>query len=177
MKYGELIMKSWTFTAVTALIGVTISYTLWMFFMCTIVTYICKRCKCWRSGKAIQNPLAAIISLPFENNYNTNIGPSDSLANVLYVKPVYPAKLGSWNLINRFVLPAIYTQGQYVSVPPGTEIDSGYAGVMELAQGSEFGLGHITYQAFFSPADSGKWVWSVGPVFVLPTELKGTCKK
>ena len=116
-----------------------------------------------------QNPLGTIISLPFENNFYTNIGPSNSSANVLNIKPVYPVKLGNWNLINRFILPAIYTQGQDVVLPPGIGIDSGYAGIIELGQGSEFGLGDLTYQAFFSPAGPGNLKWGVGPVFVLPT--------
>lgn len=120
-------------------------------------------------AKQSQNPLGTIISMPFENNFNTGIGPSESTAYTLNMKPVYPAKVGNWNLINRFILPAIYSQGQDGPVPPGIEIDLGYSGSIELAQGSAFGLGDLTYQAFFSPAESDKWVWGIGPAFVLPT--------
>jgi hypothetical protein len=120
-------------------------------------------------AKQSQNPLGTIISLPFENNFYTGIGPSDSSVYALNMKPVYPVKVGNWNLVNRFILPAIYAQGQDVAIPPGNEIDAGYSGIIELAQGSAFGLGDLTYQAFFSPADAGDWIWGVGPAFVLPT--------
>jgi len=120
-------------------------------------------------AKQSQNPLGTVISMPFENNFYTNIGPSDATAYALNLKPVYPVKVGSWNLINRFILPAIYSQGQDFPVPPGIEIDTGYSGQIELAQGSAFGLGDLTYQAYFSPADTKDWIWGAGPAFVLPT--------
>lgn len=120
-------------------------------------------------AKQSQNPLGTIISAPFENNFYTGIGPSDSNTYVLNMKPVYPVRIGDWNLINRFVVPAIYSQGQDIPVPPDQEIDAGWAGLIELAQGSEFGLGDISYSAFFSPAKASKWIWGVGPAFILPT--------
>lgn len=120
-------------------------------------------------AKQSQNPLGTVISAPFENNFYFNTGPSDSLAYVLNMKPVYPVNLGDWNLINRFILPAIYSEGQDGPVPPDSEFDAGYAGIIKLAQGSEFGLGDLTYQAFFSPAKPGTWVWGLGPAFILPT--------
>ena len=120
-------------------------------------------------AKQSQNPLGTIISLPFENNFYTGIGPSDSSVYALNLKPVYPVKVGEWNLVNRFILPAMYSQGQDIAVPTGIEIDAGYSGIIELAQGSAFGLGDLTYQAFFSPAKASKWVWGAGPAFVLPT--------
>ncbi|MFW2440286.1 MAG: transporter [Arenicellales bacterium] len=120
-------------------------------------------------AKQSQNPLGTIISFPLENNFYTGIGPSGSSVYALNLKPVYPIKAGNWNLVNRFILPAIYSEGQDVSVPPGIEVDTGYSGMVELAQGSAFGLGDLTYQAFFSPADSENWIWGLGPAFVLPT--------
>ena len=120
-------------------------------------------------AKQSQNPLGTIISVPFEKNVYTGIGPSDSTAYALNLKPVYPTKVGNWNLINRFILPVIYSQGQDLPVSPGIEFDAGYAGMIELAQGSAFGLGDLTYQAFFSPAKASKWIWGIGPALVLPT--------
>jgi hypothetical protein len=112
--------------------------------------------------------LGTIISALFENNFNFGIGPSDTTAYVLNMKPVYPVNLGDWNLINRFIAPVIYSERQDVLIPPGTSIDSGYAGIIGLAQGSAFGLGDMTYQGFFGPAKPGKWIWGVGPALVLP---------
>ena len=58
-------------------------------------------------AKQAQNPLGTIISATFENNLYFGIGPSESTAYALNMKPVYPMKVGEWNLINRFILPAI----------------------------------------------------------------------
>ena len=118
-------------------------------------------------AKQSQNPLATVISLPFENNFYFNLGPSDATAYVLNLKPVYPVNIGEVNLINRFILPAIYSEGQ--DADDLRRADIGEAGQMSLLTGSEFGLGDLTYQAFFSPAKSSKWIWGAGPALVLPT--------
>ena len=120
-------------------------------------------------AKQSQNPLGTIISAPFENNVYFGIGPSDSTAYVLNLKPVYPINLGNLNLINRLILPIIYSEGQDAPFPPGMGIDSGYAGVIEIAQGSAFGLGDMTYQGFLGPAKPGKLIWGVGPALTFPT--------
>ena len=120
-------------------------------------------------AKQSQNPLGTLISLPFENNFYTGIGPSDASVYALNFKPVYPVNIGDWNIINRFILPMMYSEGQDEPVPPGIEVDAGYSGMIELAQGSEFGLGDLTYTAFISPAEPGDWIWGVGSVMVLPT--------
>jgi len=120
-------------------------------------------------AKQSQNPLGTVISLPFENNVNFGIGPSDSTAYILNLKPVYPIRIGEWNLINRLIAPIIYTEGQDIDRLPVDDVDFGQGNLISLAKGSEFGLGDITYQAFFSPATPSKWIWGVGPAFQLPT--------
>lgn len=102
-------------------------------------------------AKESQNPVANIISLPFENNVNFGVGPEDAVVNTLNLKPVYPLTLGALNLINRFIIPFEYQQERFAG------------------EGSESGLGNITYQAFFSPAKPGKLIWGLGPAFILPT--------
>jgi len=92
-----------------------------------------------------------IVSLPFENNFDFGVGPEDALVYTLNLKPVYPLNLGKVNLINRFILPVIYQEERVEG------------------EGSEFGLGDFTYQAFFSPAESKKLIWGVGPALVFPT--------
>jgi hypothetical protein len=120
-------------------------------------------------AKQSQNPVGDVVSLPFENNVLFGIGPSDSSAYVLNVKPVYPVRLGKLNLINRFILPVIYAEGQDVTLTEDQTQLLGFGGEMRLANGSAFGVGDTTYQAFFSPAEPGKLIWGVGPAFVLPT--------
>ena len=61
-------------------------------------------------AKAAQNPIASLISLPFQNNTSFGIGPNDAISNVLNIQPVYPVGLGKkWNLINRGIVPVIYS--------------------------------------------------------------------
>ena len=59
-------------------------------------------------AKAAQNPVAAMISLPFQNNTLFGVGPDDDVANVLNIQPVIPFTVGDWNIINRTIVPLIY---------------------------------------------------------------------
>ena len=52
--------------------------------------------------KAVQNPVASLISVPLQNNSNFGIGPFDRIQNVLNIQPVIPVRLSeNWNLIVR----------------------------------------------------------------------------
>src|SRR5262245_55879421 len=52
--------------------------------------------------EAAQNPIGDLISLPFQNNTNVDIGRTDNTQNVLNIQPVYPLHLNpTWNLISR----------------------------------------------------------------------------
>jgi hypothetical protein len=132
--------------------------------------------------EAAQNPIADLISLPFQNNTNFDIGHTDNTQNVLNIQPVYPIKLNpNWNLITRPILPVIY-QPPFFS---GRELRA-----LEEVAGSEFGdtefgLGDLTPEFFFSPrkpiqlGPHASLVWGAGPGFQLPTatdELLGTGK-
>src|SRR5262244_427123 len=58
--------------------------------------------------EAAQNPIADLISVPFQNNSNFDIGRTDNTQNVLNIHPVYPTHLNqNWNLITRPILPVI----------------------------------------------------------------------
>lgn len=103
-------------------------------------------------AKAAQNPVSDLISLPFQNNTNFNVGPNDKTQNILNIQPVAPFKLSvDWNLITRTILPVIYQP----------ELTPGY--------GSEFGLGDINTTLFLSPAKPGKFMWGAGPILSFPT--------
>lgn len=120
-------------------------------------------------AKQSQNPLGTIISSPFENNFYFGVGPSDKTGYGLTWKPVYPADLGKWNLINRFIVPAMYSPGQDEDLILDSTIDFGNSSLTEFLTGSEFGLADITYSAYLSPKESGAWIWGVGGAFILPT--------
>jgi len=120
-------------------------------------------------AKQSQHPLGTIISSPFENNFYFGIGPSDATAYGLTWKPVYPASLGSWNLINRMIIPAIYAEGQDEDILLDSAVEFGNSSITEMVTGSAFGLADITYTAYLSPKNSGSWVWGLGGALVLPT--------
>ena len=50
---------------------------------------------------AAQNPVAAMYSLPFQNNIYSGAGPKhDATATVLNIQPVIPITVGDWNIIS-----------------------------------------------------------------------------
>ena len=57
--------------------------------------------------KQIQNPVASLISVPFQNNIDTGIGTFDRTRNTLNIQPVYPLSLGGATLIIRTIVPII----------------------------------------------------------------------
>lgn len=120
-------------------------------------------------AKQSQNPLGTLISSPFENNFYFGIGPSDATAYALTWKPVYPVSIGNWNLINRFIVPVVYSEGQDTDRLLGSTIDVGNASFTELVSGSAFGLTDITYTSYLSPKESGSWIWGVGGALTMPT--------
>jgi hypothetical protein len=106
-------------------------------------------------AKKLANPVAALISLPFQLNYDTNIGSDDEGDRwILNIQPVIPFALGEdWNLISRTILP----------VMSQNDIFQG--------SGSQTGIGDIVQSLFVSPssATAGGWIWGAGPVFLFPS--------
>jgi len=116
-------------------------------------------------AKQLSNPVAALISVPLQLNYDTDFGPQDEGEQwKLNIQPVIPVTLNqTWNLISRTILPVVNQS----DVIPGT--------------GSQSGIGDVVQSVFFSPkAPTARgWIWGAGPVFLLPTasdELLGTEK-
>ena len=63
-------------------------------------------------AKLAQNPIANLISVPFQNNTNVNVGPDSGTQNILNIQPVVPVSLGAdWNLITRTIFPVITQAG------------------------------------------------------------------
>ena len=59
-------------------------------------------------AKASQNPIASLISVPFQNNTNFNTGPYNRAQNILNIQPVVPMSLNSeWNVISRTIIPVM----------------------------------------------------------------------
>lgn len=104
-------------------------------------------------AKQAQNPIADLISLPFQNNTTFRVGPQEERTlNVLNIQPVIPVPLSKdLLLVTRTIVPVI----NQPTSPTGRE--------------SLFGLGDINPQFYFVPRTNSKITWGVGPTFVLPT--------
>lgn len=103
-------------------------------------------------AKKTQNPVADLISIPFQNNTNFGIGPNNRTQNVLNVQPVIPFNLNrQWSLITRTILPIIKQP------------------TLSTTSDNTWGLGSAQVSAFLSPANSGAVTWGVGPILQLPT--------
>jgi hypothetical protein len=105
-------------------------------------------------AKKLANPVASLISVPLQYNYDENLGPNgDGSKSVLNVQPVVPFSLGEdWNLITRTIVPLIDQQ----DIPAKGQ--------------SESGLGDIVQSFFFSPKQPvGGWILAIGPVGLYPT--------
>jgi hypothetical protein len=99
-----------------------------------------------------QNPVADLISVPFENDLNFGVGPREDLQYILQAQPVIPFRLnGDWNLISRTIVPFLHQP----------ELAPGFGDVS--------GLGDIVQSLFLSPAKPGKVIWGVGPILQFPT--------
>ncbi|MFO1117287.1 MAG: hypothetical protein U1E28_16515 [Beijerinckiaceae bacterium] len=113
-------------------------------------------------AKAAQNPLADMISVPFQNNTNFLTGKYRGTSNVTNIEPVVPFHLGEdWNLITRTIIPVI-------GIPR-----------MSPTEHSFFGLGDINPTFFLSPSHPDGLIWGVGPTLSAPTatdKLLGTGK-
>jgi hypothetical protein len=115
--------------------------------------------------KAAQNPVASLISVPIQENWNFNIGPSDRTQNVLNLQPVIPINAGKdWNLIIRWITPVIYQPVGVQQPPPQT-------GDPPTTQSGVYGFGDMQPAFFLSPKKS-KVIWGVGPQLLLPTATK-----
>ena len=59
-------------------------------------------------AKKTQNPVADLISVPIQNNFNFNAGPYNQTQTVINIQPVIPIHLNEdFNLITRTILPVV----------------------------------------------------------------------
>jgi hypothetical protein len=104
-------------------------------------------------AKQLANPVASLISVPFQNNFDCCYGEADGARYTLNIQPVVPTALTrDWNLVVRTIVPVVHQQETAVG------------------QGGATGLGDTIQSFFFSPSAVHEGlVWAVGPVFLYPT--------
>jgi len=106
-------------------------------------------------AKQLANPVAALISVPFQFNFDDGYA-NDGQRWMLNIQPVVPMSLSAeWNLISRTIVPVVSQKNV-------------------VGNDSQSGLGDITQSFFFSPKapTASGWIWGVGPVLLLPTATK-----
>lgn len=106
-------------------------------------------------AKQLANPVADIINVPFQLNYDDNIGAAENIERYqLNIQPVIPIKLNdNWNVISRTVLPVVYQQYHNTGIE------------------DDWGTGDITQSFFFTPSPemTGGVIVGFGPVMLFPT--------
>jgi hypothetical protein len=105
-------------------------------------------------AKEAQNPVADLISVPFQNNTSYEFGPRDRTQNVMNIQPVIPVGINQdWQLITRTIFPVV-SQPAFVR-----------------GQGRQDGVGDTTLTLFGSPVRPafGRFIWGGGPIFNIPT--------
>lgn len=107
----------------------------------------------------LANPIASLISVPFQNNFDFGMGPDgDGSKYLLNFQPVIPFDVNEdWNLISRTIIPYVYQNDVF--------------GTSENPSGSQSGLSDIVQSFWLSPKrpTSNGWILGVGPVLLLPT--------
>jgi hypothetical protein len=104
-------------------------------------------------AKKLANPVASLISVPIQNNWDFGIGPANAMRYTANIQPVIPFSISDdWNLITRTIVPVIYAESP-------------------VAGGSDkSGLGDIVQSFFFSPkAPVDGWIAAAGPVMLYPS--------
>src|SRR5262245_6189641 len=102
-------------------------------------------------ARKLANPVSDLVSVPFQFNWEQNVGPNDETRFVLNVQPVIPFSVSTdWNMITRVIVPL-------VSQPALSENGTPASGVSD-----------VLASFFFSPKTGGL-TWGVGPVVSLPS--------
>ena len=106
-------------------------------------------------AQQLQNPIASLISVPFQNNFDFGAGPRDNgFGYTLNFQPVVPFRLSDdWTLITRTIVPFIHQE--------------------RYTPDHETGLGDTTQSFFFSPRSGVPGLtWGVGPAVLWPTATR-----
>src|SRR4029077_13624353 len=106
-------------------------------------------------SKKLNNPVSSLISVPFQSNWDFNLGDGNGQRYTLNIQPVIPISISKdWNLILRTILPVI-----------------NQLSVFGQGSGNQTGLGNTTQSFFLSPKAPGPGgiIWGLGPVGYYPT--------
>jgi hypothetical protein len=102
-------------------------------------------------ARKLANPISDLVSVPFQFNWEQNVGPDDETRFILNIQPVIPFSISTnWNMIARVIVPIV--------------------GQPALSEGGApaSGISDVLTSFFFSPK-AGGLIWGVGPAVSLPS--------
>jgi hypothetical protein len=102
-------------------------------------------------AKQLANPVASLVSVPFQFNWDGPVGPNDDTRSLINFQPVMPFSMNKdWNLIARVIVPVL-------SQPP-----------LVAGETARFGISDVLTSFFISPAVPGRMIWGIGPAISVP---------
>jgi hypothetical protein len=106
-------------------------------------------------AKQTQNPVANLISVPFQGNWDVGLGDRHATGTTLNIQPVAPFGLTrDWNVILRIIMPLVSQP-----TPDGLRVN---------------GMGDTVATVFLAPKKPGALTWGAGPVLLVPTGTNNT---
>ena len=108
-------------------------------------------------AKKLSNPVSDLVSVPFQFNWEQNVGPAKQTRFILNVQPVMPFAINKdWNLIARVIVPLVSQPALLANGEP------------------TFGVSDVLTSFFFSPSKGVPFTWGAGPAISLPSTSEPT---
>ena len=106
-------------------------------------------------AKELANPIANLISVPFQYNFYRGVGRNQAGSEqTLVLQPVIPFDLGDGDT---FIVRPVITGAREVNV-------NGFSG---------YGIANVTIESFYAPKTGSSWIWGVGPYLSSPSGNSG----
>lgn len=108
-------------------------------------------------AKKLSNPVSDLVSVPFQFNWEQNVGVHDDTRFILNVQPVMPFTLTKdLNLVARVIVPLVSQPALFEGGAP------------------TFGVSDVLTSFFFVPSRPGSFTWGAGPVISFPSTSEPT---
>lgn len=111
-------------------------------------------------AKKLANPIANMISVPFQYNYSRGLGKNQGgNEQTLLFQPVVPFDLGGGdNIIVRPIVTSVRETS--IQGPSGRPY-------------SAYGISNVVVESFYAPNTNSSWIWGVGPFASSPAGNSG----